>query len=269
MEFTSAEVAAAMTRSFQHYFVPMVFDAAAFERRFRGEHLDPAASRLWFQGDELVGVVFIARRGWQSRVAAMGLVPEYRSQGLGKIMLGTALKEAQQRGDQSMLLEVFTENVPAIRLYERLGFRRTRRLLGFRQEAGAAPNTGEMLTEMDPLELARVVIRETEEPLPWMSSGETLLSITKPTKAFRLQEQAYALIRPDANGQFVQMLLVPRAYRRQGWGTRLVRALEARFPDYPTIVPCLVPEGPGTDFMRACGWAQTDLALYEMVCLLA
>jgi ribosomal protein S18 acetylase RimI-like enzyme len=184
-------------------------------------------------------------------------------------MLSSALDEGRQRGDVSMLLEVFTENVPAIRLYERLGFRRTRQLLGFRQEAGATTGTGEVLTEIDPLELARVVIRETEEPLPWMSSGETLLSITKPTRAFRLHKQAYALIRPDANGQTVQMLLVPRTARRQGWGTRLVRALEAKFPHLPTVVPCLVPEGAGTDFMRACGWTQTDLALYEMVCPLA
>ncbi|GGG43655.1 GNAT family N-acetyltransferase [Hymenobacter glacieicola] len=198
LDFPSAHVAAAMTRSFQGYFVPMLFDAASFERRFRGEHLDPAASRLWFRGEELVGVVFIARRGWQSRVAAMGLVPEFRGQGLGRTMLGSALEEARQRGDHTMLLEVFTVNEPAIRLYERLGFRRVRQLLGFRREAGVAAGTAEVLTEIDPLELARAVLRETEEPQPWLSSGETLLSATKPTQAFRLHHHAYALVRPDA-----------------------------------------------------------------------
>ncbi|GAB3224314.1 hypothetical protein GCM10027346_04320 [Hymenobacter seoulensis] len=269
LEFASAEVAEAMTRSFQGYFVPMEFDAASFERRFRGEHLDPSVSRLWFQGEELVGVVFIARRGWQSRVAAMGLVPEFRNQGLGKTMLSSALEEARLRGDQSMLLEVFTVNAPAIRLYERLGFRITRQLLGYRREAGLVPVAVDTLTEMDPLELARTVLRETNEPMPWMSSGETLLSVTKPARAFRLQEHAYALVRPDATSQRVMALLVPRESRRQGWGTRLVRALEAQFPDQPLVVPSLVPEGSGTDFLRACGWQQTELALYEMVCPLA
>ncbi|GGG43663.1 hypothetical protein [Hymenobacter glacieicola] len=67
----------------------------------------------------------------------------------------------------------------------------------------------------------------------------------------------------------MQMLLVARAARRQGWGTRLVRALAARFTDQPLVMPCLVPEGPGTEFMDACGWPRTELALYEMVCPLA
>ena len=46
LEFTSQEVSAAMNRSFVEYFVPVHFDAASFELRFRSEHPDPAASRL-------------------------------------------------------------------------------------------------------------------------------------------------------------------------------------------------------------------------------
>lgn len=267
LEFTSAEVAEAMNRSFEEYFVPMHFDAASFERRFRSEHLDPAASRLWFQGDALVGVVFIARRGWQSRVAAMGLVREFRHQGLGKIMLQTALEEARTRGDQTMLLEVFTVNEPAIRLYERLGFVRCRELAGFRQEAGAATPT-ETLTEIDPLRLAQQVQLQGDANLPWMLGPETLTAATHPHKAYRLQEHAYALVRPEADKAVVLCLLVAPASRRQGWGTRLVRALEAEFGGLPLVFPPLVPQAAGIALLESCGWQRSSLALYEMSCAL-
>ncbi|WP_133273084.1 GNAT family N-acetyltransferase [Hymenobacter radiodurans] len=132
LEFTPIQVTDAMNRSFEEYMVPMVFTPASFERRFRGEHLDAEASKLWFQGEELVGVVFIARRGWTSRVAAMGLVREARGKHYGRQMLQAAIEEATARGDRSMLLEVFAANEPARRLYERLGFRNERELFSFR-----------------------------------------------------------------------------------------------------------------------------------------
>lgn len=269
LEFTSAEVAEAMTRSFEEYFVPMHFDAASFERRFRSEHLDPAVSRLWFQGEALVGVVFIARRGWQSRVAAMGLVREFRHQGLGKIMLQTALEEARARGDQSMLLEVFTANEPAIRLYERLGFVRLRELVGFRQEALAGvAAAADKLTEIDPLHLAQLVQLHGDAKLPWMLAPETLAAVTLPNRAFRLQEHAYALVRPEADKAVVLCLLVVPVSRRQGWGTRLVQALEAEFAGLPLIFPPLVPQAAGVALLESCGWQRSELALYEMRCAL-
>ncbi|WP_048825807.1 GNAT family N-acetyltransferase [Hymenobacter sp. DG25B] len=266
LEFTSAEVAEAMNRSFEEYFVPMHFDAASFERRFRSEHLDPASSRLWFQGEALVGVVFIARRGWQSRVAAMGLVKEFRHQGLGKIMLQTALEEARARGDQSMLLEVFTVNEPAIRLYERLGFVHLRELVGFRQEPGTRDDAAHQLTEIDPLQLAQQVQVHGDANLPWMLAPETLAAVTRPSRAFRLQELAYALVRPEADKVVVLCLLVAPTSRRQGWGTRLVRALEAEFGGLPLVFPPLVPQASGIALLESCGWQRAELALYEMRC---
>ncbi|WP_054413141.1 GNAT family N-acetyltransferase [Hymenobacter sp. DG25A] len=268
LEFPSAQVAEAMNRSFEEYFVPMHFDAASFERRFRGEHLDPAASRLWFQGEALVGVVFISRRGWQSRVAAMGLVREFRHQGLGKIMLQTALEEARARGDQSMLLEVFTVNEPAIRLYERLGFVRIRELPGFRREVSAPTPASEKLIEIDPLQLAQQVQVHGDANLPWMLAPETLAAVTRPSRAFRLLEHAYALVRPEADKAVVLCLLVAPASRRQGWGTRLVRALEADFGNQPLVFPPLVPQAAGTALLESCGWQRAPLALYEMSCSL-
>lgn len=269
LEFTSAEVAEAMNRSFEAYFVPMHFDAASFERRFRGEHLDPSASCLWFWGEQLVGVVFIARRGWQSRVAAMGLVQEFRLQGLGKTMLQTALDEARQRGDQSMLLEVFTVNAPAIRLYERLGFQITRTITGFQQPDLDANTQPDALTPCDPLTVARLVIAAGDADLPWMLAGETLLATTAPHgQAWELEGKAYALLRVEPQRLLLMSLVVKPEYRRQGWGTRMVHALAATYAPRTITMPPLLPAGPGAALLAKCGWQPATLELYEMTCQL-
>ena len=49
-ECASAEVAAALTRSFEGYLTgPVHVDAEGYERRFRAEHLDPFASRVYLR----------------------------------------------------------------------------------------------------------------------------------------------------------------------------------------------------------------------------
>jgi GNAT superfamily N-acetyltransferase len=193
LEFTGAQACEAMNRSFEEYFVPMVFDAVSFERRFRSENLDAQASKLWFRGEKLVGLVLIARRGWNSRVAAMGLVVGERGKGYGKAMLGDAIAEANARGDHNLLLEVFTPNEPARRLYEGLGFRNTRLLTNFTCPTQAPGRPAPNLEVTDPRKVARLLAAEGEQELPWMFAPETLAAAAPPVRAFHLEGKAYVI----------------------------------------------------------------------------
>jgi len=264
LDFTSAEVAEAMNRSFEEYFVPLVFTPETFERRFRSENLDAAASRLWFRGEELVGVVFLARRGWTCRVAAMGLVREARGLGYGRQMLQAAIDEATARGDRALLLEVFQANEPARRLYERLGFRNARELFTFQRVPAPAASAPALLTELDPLEVARLVARDGEPNLPWMFAPESVAAVAAPARAFHLDHQAYVVLRPEAARTLVFTVLVRPEHRRQGWGRQLLQAVEAAYPGLPLVLP-MVTAGAGYDFLQAVGWASTALPLFEMV----
>lgn len=59
-------------------------------------------------------------------VQNLGIDPLHRGRGLGSILLAKAARGFYASGLQRMHLEVTTDNTAAIRLYERLGFRRTR-----------------------------------------------------------------------------------------------------------------------------------------------
>ncbi len=52
----------------------------------------------------------------------MGLLVDYRRQGIGTVMLDTTIQAAKEYGLERVELEVYTSNTPAIRLYEKRGF---------------------------------------------------------------------------------------------------------------------------------------------------
>ena len=266
-ECTAAQVADALTKAFEGYVMPVNVSARGYEQRFRPEHVDPFASYVYFRESRPAAVVLVARRGWTSRIAAMAVAPEARGKGLGRRIMQTAIDEAVARRDRSVLLEVFEHNTPAVNLYRRLGFEPLRRLVGYhRDSGGVASDAADTLSELDPLDFARVVAREGDPGLPWMLVAETLSGAVSPARAFHLDHRAYALIGdPDANAIPLTALVVPRADRRNGWGPRLVQALFARYPDKTWSIPQIVPEGLAPEFFARCGWKLLDTNQLEMI----
>ncbi len=267
-ELTSAEVADAITRSFEGYLVSIRFTPEAYERRFRNEHLDPYASRVYVRDGSLIGIMLVARRGWTRRVAAMAFVPEARGQKLGQRALSEVLAEARSQGERTVMLEVIDGNASAMALYTKMGFRPLRRLVGYRWEPSPGPEL-DALTEIDPLEVSRAVCREGEENLPWMLSVETLAGAVPPVRAYclkdRLEGRAFALTGdPKAENLTLNALVVPRAHRRRGWGSRMLQALAALHPGRPWLVSPIVPEELAPDFFARPGWERNAISQWEM-----
>ena len=266
-ECTATRVADAFTRSFEGYVMPVNVSAQGYERRFRPENLDPFASRVYFREARPVAVLLVARRGWTSRIAAMAVAPEVRGRGVGRRIMQGAIREAASRGDHSVLLEVIEDNTPAVNLYTRLGFSPLRRLVGYhRGPDGVTSDTVDKLSALDPLDFARAAAREGESGLPWMLAAETLSATVSPARAYHLDHHAYVLIGdPDAQVITLTALVVPRADRRKGWGTRIMQALYAAFTDRAWSIPAIVPEDLAPAFFARCGWELQDTKQLEMV----
>ena len=271
-ELTSAEVADAITRSFEGYAVPIRFTPEAYERRFRNEHLDPYASRVYVRDGAPIGVMLVSRRGWTRRVSAMGFVPDARGRGLGRRALSEVVAEARSQGERAVVLEVIDGNAPAVVLYTRMGFRPLRRLVGYRWQSSSGPKP-DALTEIDPLEVARVACREGEENLPWMLSAETLAAAVPPARAYCLkdrlkdclEDRAFALTGdPRSEHLALIALVVPRTHRHQGWGSRMIQALGGLHPGRPWLVSPVVPEDLAPGFFARHGWERNAISQWEM-----
>lgn len=256
-----------MTRSFEGYFVPINITEAVLHTMIRRDGIDLTASRVLTQDDEPVGIAFIARRGWTSRLAAMGITSNARSSGLGTWAMRQLIEEARGRGEQEMLLEVIEQNTAGVKLYEKVGFKKMRRLVGYKLDLtstqAAVPGGDVALEEIDIRELARTVTYHGLKDLPWQLSGATIMQYTPPARAFKLND-AYCLIsNPESADIAIHSVLVKARSRGAGLSEVLMRALFAKFPNKVWHVSPIYPEEMGFIFEHV-GMVRESLSQLQM-----
>ena len=74
--------------------------------------------------------------GWGA-IQNLGISPSYRGRGLGSFLLQRAADGFKRSGLRRMHLEVTTDNTAAIRLYERMGFKKAKVIYKATEVAGA------------------------------------------------------------------------------------------------------------------------------------
>jgi ribosomal protein S18 acetylase RimI-like enzyme len=63
---------------------------------------------------------------WRGSIQNVGVVPEHRGLGLGRALLLKSLDGFRELGIRKVSLEVTADNLPAVELYQKLGFRHRR-----------------------------------------------------------------------------------------------------------------------------------------------
>lgn len=261
-DYPPREIAVLLTRSFEGYFVPIRFDEPGLLQMVRRDGVDLTSGRVVLADETPVGIALIARRGWTSRVAGMGITADFRGRGAGKFLMGRLVQEAHQRGDRTLTLEVIEQNEPAVRLYESFGFARMRRLAGFILEDPGVTGDAQ-LEEIDIRELARMIALYGFSDLPWQVSAETIAHFTPPARAFR-SGAAYALIsNPDVEHISFHSLLVEKSARGQGKAGEMIRAILAAHPGRTWHVPAIIPEEIGMVFKKV-GFNREMLSQWQM-----
>jgi [ribosomal protein S18]-alanine N-acetyltransferase len=101
----------------------------AFLAELRAKHIHYVAARTRIESpaepadDKLIGYAGIARLGrmrpYEYEIHTIGVDPAYQGQGIGTRLVSELLERAS---DSVVFLEVRTDNVPAIKLYESFGF---------------------------------------------------------------------------------------------------------------------------------------------------
>ena len=82
-----------------------------------------------FEGNAIAGPTPVAtiqglrKSQWVGSIQNVGVVPAHRGFGLGRALMHKSLLGFRQLGMRTVRLEVTAANVPAVRLYESLGFR--------------------------------------------------------------------------------------------------------------------------------------------------
>lgn len=251
-----------LNEGFEDYFVPVQFTTTAFLNMLRKDGLDLSSSRVLMVEGQPGGIALIARRGWTSRLAAMGISKKMRGQGAGSWLMDELIKEACQREDREMVLEVIEQNEPAVKLYQKYGFQMVRRLIGcIRKEA--KENQKSDLQETDLRRLGQLIAQHGLPDLPWQVSSESVAQMNPPARAYRKGQAYIAVSNPTLDHVVIWSLLVEQGVQGQGLGTDMLKSVIANHPGKTWHMPAICPEEFWKVFQRA-DFEREELSQWQM-----
>lgn len=152
--FSLAELAELFTRGYEDYFAPVQLDEASMKHIVDSWSIDLSRSRV----AKGLGICNLGVRGDVGWIGGIGVVKEHRGEGIGRKLMNAVLEVAPP----TVELEVIEQNEPALKLYESLGFERTRLLEVWTVEAPELE-----ARQVDPSPLG-------QRDLPWQRADEAL-----------------------------------------------------------------------------------------------
>ncbi len=251
-----------LNRSFEKYLVPIAFNLNQFLTMIRRDSVDLAASRVLLYDDQPAGIALIARRGWTSRLAAMGIVQSLRGKRAGSWFMERLIEEAREREDRELVLEVIEQNEYAVRLYQRCGFQTVRRLIGF-QCSQINMTTTLPLEEIDLLTAGRFISQYGLSDLPWQLAGETIAHLTPPACAYQSAGACVVISNPDAEHVVLWSVVVKPEARGKNLGAELLKSVMAKYPHKTWHVSAILPEELGHVYERL-GFQREALSQWQM-----
>jgi ribosomal protein S18 acetylase RimI-like enzyme len=120
--FELVELAAVFSAGYEGYYVPVHVEEATLAFMVDAWDIDLSRSFVALRGDDRLGVGMLGVRGDRGWIGGLGVVAGERRSGVGRTLMQAVLASAPA----DVTLEVIEQNEPAIRLYESLGFERTR-----------------------------------------------------------------------------------------------------------------------------------------------
>jgi GNAT superfamily N-acetyltransferase len=188
--YPDEELARLFTAGYEGYFTPMHVDGPTFRFMVGAWDIDLAKSRVALDGGEPVGIANLGVRGDRGWIGGIGVVPQARRRGVGRLLMEALLAEAPP----TVQLEVLEQNEPAIRLYESLGFERVRVLEVW--TLADAPAVEARSVEPAPL---------GQPGLPWQRADASL-----PAEYLRIEVDGGAMLYRERDGRLGVLQLEAR-----------------------------------------------------------
>lgn len=138
-EFTVEKLTWAYNQARVDYIVPMPMNPKRLQAYI--DHYDVVLERsiVAMHEDRILGLSMLGSRSnpphtWITR---LGVLPVKRRHGAGQAMMEYMIEQSKEVGAEYIILEVIKNNIPAHRLFVKLGFEEVRQLLILRRPPGA------------------------------------------------------------------------------------------------------------------------------------
>jgi ribosomal protein S18 acetylase RimI-like enzyme len=128
-ECSAAAFVSALNSAYADYFIPIHLTPSSLETLIRQESIDMQVSRVALSDGEIVGMGLLGQRGTRGWIGGMGVIPDYRRQGIARRIMQELIAQANGLGLETLQLEVIQQNQAAYNLYQELGFVTGRELI--------------------------------------------------------------------------------------------------------------------------------------------
>lgn len=176
----------AFVDAFSEYEVPIDMPLEKLQEMMKTRDLNPDFSVGCFDGEKLVGFILTGYRETGGKKTCYdggtGVIKAYQRKGIGEMMLKELLQLLKNKGISRFVLEVLENNTPAINLYEKYGFAKTRKLQCFEIEKNKlrpVPQRGFGITVTTP-----TIIVENEEKYSlfaptWQNEMQSVINVSE------------------------------------------------------------------------------------------
>jgi ribosomal protein S18 acetylase RimI-like enzyme len=131
------------------YMVPMPMNASRLAEYIHLYEVDLSQSLVGLVNDDIIGLGMLALRENQSWITRLGVIANRRAQGIGQALMEGLISNSDAFKIEKNLLEVIVGNVPAHRLFIKLGFKEHSELLILRRAPEQVPTPTTKIYPMD------------------------------------------------------------------------------------------------------------------------
>jgi len=180
------QVHQAFNDAFSDYEVPIQMPFEKFIEMMETRDLNPVFSVGCFDGDLLVGFILTGFREINGQKVCYdggtGVIKAYQRKGIGELMLKELLSNFKEKQISRFVLEVLENNSPAIKLYEKHGFVKTRKLACYeieKTELRSVPDRGFGITVTNPFTLIPNEELYRLYPPTWQNENQSVLNVSE------------------------------------------------------------------------------------------
>jgi ribosomal protein S18 acetylase RimI-like enzyme len=275
------DVYATFVEAFADYAVDMRYNTEpGFAHRAVKNGVEFGSSVGAYAGGRMVGFTLVGVDDWRGTRCAFdamtGIVKSHRGQGIAGKMFDAALPKLKAAGIKEFWLEVLQSNAPAIKAYQRTGFRTVREFDCFQARLEAINPGGRAAAAIEIQAIERADLPLYAAYLDWQPSWEnSLAAIGRIPDEVLLLGARYAGERAGVlvyypTLSWIMCLAVARPYRRKGVASALLRALKLkmleRLGDSARLIKMIGVEHADDGMLRFLKQAGFEVytSLYEM-----
>lgn len=273
-KFTFDELVKVYNRGRVDYIVPMPMSALSLREYVRNYDVDLEKSAVAMLNGKPVGLNMLGIRPGRAWITRLEVLPAKRGLRIGQRLMECLIAHAHRLEAPYVILEVIKNNVPAHRLFRKLGFRETRMLLVIRRPPGPPTHKAPSYAVQYLNQEQAIELLSRRQSIPsWLDETPSLLNAGS-LAALRVElengDRGW-LVYQKTPLQLGRLVLQTEVGDPHQVGLALIRALYARYPGTDTKsenLPIYDPHWPAMQeagFIEAFRRIEMRLDMFESV----